>query len=174
MQGRTEEEVSDRTLFACCDKYDDVLSVCAGGLQCGMKFLNSCLGQFYGDDDDKLWWWWWWWWYCSQSTKWREWRHAVMVWTLIIPQYSTCQFSLYLAIACTVSKLDVLNIITRTTLTKMSSFRSFRALEASALYVIIQDCENRQQAVLTHALPSSHTHVSMHQVWYSQTFTFRY
>jgi len=41
--------VSDRTLFGCCDKYDDVEAVCVGGLHCGMKFLNSSLGQFHDD-----------------------------------------------------------------------------------------------------------------------------
>jgi len=51
-QGRTEEEVSDRTLFGCCHKYEDVETVSVGGLHCGMKFLNSCLGQCYHDDDD--------------------------------------------------------------------------------------------------------------------------
>jgi len=51
LQGRTEEEVSDRTLFGCCDKYDDVEAVCVGGLHCGMEFLNSCLGQFHDDGD---------------------------------------------------------------------------------------------------------------------------
>ena len=45
MQGRSEEEVSDRTLFGCCDKYDDVEAVTVGGVRCGMTFLNSCLGQ---------------------------------------------------------------------------------------------------------------------------------
>jgi len=50
MQGRTEEEVSDRTLFGCCDKYDDVEAVSVGGLHCGMKFLNSCLGQSHDHD----------------------------------------------------------------------------------------------------------------------------
>jgi len=49
LQGRTEDEVSDRTLFGCCDKYDDVEAVCEGGLRCGMKFLNSSLGQFRAD-----------------------------------------------------------------------------------------------------------------------------
>jgi len=46
-QGRTEDEISDRTLFGCCDKYDDVEEVSVGGLRCGMKFLNSCLGQLH-------------------------------------------------------------------------------------------------------------------------------
>jgi len=44
-QGRTEDEVSDRSLFGCCDKYDDVEAVSVSGLQCGMRFLKSCLGQ---------------------------------------------------------------------------------------------------------------------------------
>ena len=51
-QGRTEDEVKDRTLFVCCDRYEDVEAVIAGGLHCGMKFLNSCLGQFHDDRFD--------------------------------------------------------------------------------------------------------------------------
>ena len=49
-QGRTEDEVKDRTLFGCCDKYEDVEAVTVGGLRCGMKFLNSSLGQFHDGD----------------------------------------------------------------------------------------------------------------------------
>jgi len=50
MLGRTEDEVNDRTLFGCCNKYEDVEAVTVGGLHCGMKFLNSCLGQFHDAD----------------------------------------------------------------------------------------------------------------------------
>jgi len=56
LQGRTDDELLDRPLFACCDKYDDALTVSETGLRCGMTFLDSCLGQFHqhhlhADDD---------------------------------------------------------------------------------------------------------------------------
>lgn len=52
LQGRTEDELLDRPLFACCDKYEDVVTVSATGLRCGMNFLNSCLGQLRHADAD--------------------------------------------------------------------------------------------------------------------------
>lgn len=51
LEGRTEDELLDRPLFACCDRYEDVETVSESGLRCGSHFLNSCLGQFHGHSD---------------------------------------------------------------------------------------------------------------------------
>ena len=75
LQGRTEDELLDRPLFACCDKYEDVVAVSATGLQCGMNFLNSCLGQLRhadADVDDVV--------AHVSNKRHRHWRHSVIKW----------------------------------------------------------------------------------------------
>lgn len=53
LQGRTDDELLDRPLFACCDRYEQVETVAVTGLRCAMTFLNTGLGQFQHDDDDR-------------------------------------------------------------------------------------------------------------------------